>query len=224
MAFLESAVVVYLRELYYPGGFDFPMKLISNTIALTEILREFATIIMLITIAILVGRTTLEKFAFFIYSFAVWDIFYYIFLKFLIDWPLSLFTWDILFLIPFTWVGPVIAPVINSFTMITLAFFIIYFVEKYGKAKINAIQWLLLIIGSLITISAYTEDYLHFMMQFFSFADLFKTSESKNVLIKACQYVPQYFNWVLFSIGGICHFSAIILFYLNNKKANYLEL
>ena len=83
MGLLEGAVVVYLRELYYPEGFGFPLKLMSNQVALTELFREAATLIMLMSIGALAGRTRIERFAFFIYSFAVWDIFYYVFLKLL---------------------------------------------------------------------------------------------------------------------------------------------
>lgn len=220
MGFLESAVVIYLRELYYPGGFDFPLKMISKTVALTELLREAATVVMLLCIAILSGRKAVEKFAFFIYSFAIWDIFYYVFLKALIDWPASFITWDILFLIPFTWVGPVIAPIINSVTMIILALIIIYFVEKKGNAKINSLSWILLIVGSVITIAAYTEEYVGYMTQYFSVTDLFKYSESKNVLEKACQFIPQHFKWIIFMIGEISHITAIVLIFTKNNKTS----
>ena len=116
MGFLESAVVQYLREISYPGGFEFPLVPIDNRLAVTEVIRESATIMMLIAVSCLSGRTLSERFAWFLYCFAVWDIFYYIFLKFLIGWPASFMTWDVLFLIPAPWVGPVIAPVIVSST------------------------------------------------------------------------------------------------------------
>ena len=118
MGFLETAVVIYMRDLLYPDGFSFPLVPIPADLALTEILREAATLIMLLTIAILNAKTFSERFAWFIYAFAIWDIFYYIFLKIMILWPESLMTWDILFLIPTTWTGPVISPVIVSFSMI----------------------------------------------------------------------------------------------------------
>src|SRR5690348_14185303 len=100
MGFMESAVVIYLRKILYPGGFQFPLMPISNDLAMVEIFREAATMIMLVGIGILAGRSVKEKFAIFIFCFAVWDIFYYVFLKIFLDWPQSLMTWDILFLIP----------------------------------------------------------------------------------------------------------------------------
>ena len=68
MGFLESAVVIYLREIYYPGGFAFPLKLIGGTLALTEILREAATMIMLLMVASIASRRAIERFAWFIYA------------------------------------------------------------------------------------------------------------------------------------------------------------
>ncbi len=127
MAYMESAIVVYLRALYYPEGFAFPLKIIGKDIIITEFFREIATVIMIIGAGIMAGRKNIEKFAFFIYSFAVWDIFYYVFLKVLLNWPASFLTDDILFLIPSPWVGPVIAPIINSLTMILLGGCIVYF-------------------------------------------------------------------------------------------------
>ena len=79
MGFLETAVVIYLRRIYYPDGFKFPLVEIENGILSVEILREVATIIMLFAIGFLAGKTKLQRFAFFIYSFAIWDIFYYVF-------------------------------------------------------------------------------------------------------------------------------------------------
>ena len=117
MALVESAVVVYLRELHYPEGFRFPLKLIIDKTVIVELYREIATVIMLLSIGALVGKIFWERFAYFLIAFGVWDIFYYIWLKVFIDWPASLFEWDILFLIPFPWIGPVIAPVSIAFLM-----------------------------------------------------------------------------------------------------------
>src|SRR5690349_12153523 len=87
LVFLESAVVIYLRRLYYPQGFAFPLVPIPPDIGMIEFLREAATMIMLLGIAVIGGRNTAQRFALFIYSFAVWDIFYYVFLKIFDHWP-----------------------------------------------------------------------------------------------------------------------------------------
>src|ERR1043165_7307459 len=136
MGFLESSVVIYLRALFYPHGFEFPLVLMPNYMAAVELLREAATIIMLASIGIIAGRNTAQRFAFFVYSFAVWDIFYYLFLKLTLGWPPALLTWDILFLIPMLWVGPGITPCIVSLTMILLTLIIIFAAEKENHITI----------------------------------------------------------------------------------------
>src|ERR1700728_4235989 len=87
MGFMEAAVVVYLREIYYANGFRFPLTPVQPSIGMTEFLREAATIIMLLAIGILTGKNTSQKFGIFIFCFGVWDIFYYVFLKALVGWP-----------------------------------------------------------------------------------------------------------------------------------------
>jgi hypothetical protein len=215
--FVECAVVVYLRELYYPGGFNFPLKLIGNNVAVTELLREAATMVMLITVALLASRKAIVRFAWFIYAFAFWDIFYYVFLYLLLGWPHSLLTWDILFLIPVTWTGPVIAPVINSLTMILLAVVIIRRDQKEIKANLNLTEWLLIITGSLATIFVYTQDYMAFMLRQFTLGDILKNQNSREILDYSLQYVPVSFNWPLFILCELLFLAATGL-YLRRKK------
>jgi hypothetical protein len=120
MGVLEAIVVIYLRELYYPGGFKFPVVLVSTRIAVTEIAREAATLAMLLAVAVLAGRGAFDRFAVFAYLFGIWDIIYYIFLHLFLGWPSSLLEWDVLFLIPLPWLAPVIYPVIVSVGLITM--------------------------------------------------------------------------------------------------------
>ena len=112
--YMENAVVVYLREIYYPDGFAFPLTLIAGRILWTEIGREAATLLILAATVMLVYRRFQSRLAAFAVLFGVWDIFYYLFLKLLLGWPESLRTWDILFLIPAPWLGPVWAPLLVS--------------------------------------------------------------------------------------------------------------
>lgn len=206
MGYLESAVVVYMRELMYPGGFDFPLAPFEPHIALTEIFRETATLIMLLLVGFLAGRTPTERFGVFLFCFAVWDIFYYIFLYLLIGWPESLLTWDILFLLPTTWVGPVIAPVIISLIMIMFALLISRKVSRFGKAIIGRVNWLLLSLGSLLLIFGFCLDYSKYVLKHYSFGDLFTLSESALTRL-ATHYIPVNFNWPIFLAG-----TALILF------------
>jgi len=218
MGYLESAVVVYLRRIYYPEGFDFPLKAIEPGIGLTEILREAATLIMLAGAGILTGRTRTEKFGFFIFCFAVWDIFYYLFLKLLLGWPESSLTWDILFLIPVTWVGPVIGPVINSLTMIALALLISHFTDRSISTRISVHEWLLLIAGSLAMILAYTWDYMKFMLGKYEVSDFFSLTRHKEMLDTATGYVPSGFPWWLYVMGELLLLAAMVLFAKRNVR------
>ena len=109
--FLEGAVVVYLRAIYYPDGFGFPLLLLADRIALVELGRELATLLMLLGVAGLAARRPWGRFGAFAVAFGVWDIVYYLALKMMLGWPASLATWDVLFLIPGIWTGPVWAAV-----------------------------------------------------------------------------------------------------------------
>ena len=218
MGYLECAVVIYLRKIYYPEGFDFPLKTIETDIGIVEIIREAATLVMLVGAGLLAGRTKTERFGFFLYSFAIWDIFYYLFLKLLIGWPDSLLTWDILFLIPVTWVGPVVAPVINSLTMIAMALLICYFTDKNLSTRIKRPEWVLLIFGSLIMILSYTVDYINFMLKESDLSDFNDPSRHSGMIEKATGYIPQAFPWWIFIWGQILVIAALILFNFRNKR------
>jgi len=218
MAFLETSVVVYLRKLYYPEGFFFPMKMMDKDIAIVEVFRELATVIMLLGAGFIAGRNKTEKFGLFLYSFAVWDIFYYVFLKVVLNWPESLLTWDILFLIPTTWVGPVIAPVIVSLVMIAFALLISRCTSKSIESKINPLEWTLLIVGSIVLIIGFVFDYVKYMLTYFSFAEIFSLSNTSKLMEKALLYIPISFPWWIFIIGLAIIVSGISIFYARNRK------
>jgi hypothetical protein len=121
MAFLESAVVVYLqRALGMKTGVLFPLQDPGavGEFAAIEVGREAATLVMLATVGWLAGRSWLERLAWTAVAFGVWDILYYGWLWVFIGWPPSLDTWDLLFLIPVPWTGPVWSPVVVSVALI----------------------------------------------------------------------------------------------------------
>lgn len=217
MGFLETSVVVYLRELYYPNGFQFPLTVIPNKIAVVEFWRELATIIMLLGAGIIAGKTKLTRFAYFLIAFAIWDIFYYVFLYVLLAWPESVFTWDILFLIPFPWTGPVIAPCIVAFGMIILGYLIIYFSEENSKTRINSKQWFLLIGGVIIIITSFMWDYFSVVSKG-SGRSIWNLFSESNLFEEMTTYVPQQFNWAIFSIGICLSFTGMFLCYTNWKN------
>ncbi len=131
--YVEAAVVFYLRKIiHFHSNYDLtkyhvilnlkfitfvdPIQalLINSKTNEVEVVREAATIVMLFCLAILVGKNKLQKLAVFMIGFATWDLAYYLFLKILDNWPRSLFTKDVFFLIPVTWIGPVLTPLIIS--------------------------------------------------------------------------------------------------------------
>jgi hypothetical protein len=110
MGILESIVVVYLRRLYYPDGFGFPLAPMDPSVLHCEVIREAMTLIMLVAVAWIAAPTLWGRLIGFLVAFGVWDLSYYAGLKVFLDWPAGLLTPDILFLIPKVWVGPVLAP------------------------------------------------------------------------------------------------------------------
>lgn len=196
MGYLESVVVVYLRELYYPGGFAFPLKDMPYRMAMLEFGREAATIIMLLMVAVIAGRGLWARFAHFIFIFGIWDISYYVWLKVAINWPGGFLDSDILFLIPVPWVGPVIAPVLISTLMIISGLYI----SRLGHSGINfrpGIRgWILTLVGISIILYTFMRD-------------------GRSILYGA---IPRPFPYWLYALGlGICilGFAAA---YLKSKK------
>lgn len=216
MGYVECAVVVYLREIHYPDGFRFPLMPVSPEVMFTELIREAATLLMLAAFALLAKRRSVERLAAFIYGFAVWDICYYLFLKLMIGWPQSWLTWDILFLIPVTWVGPVLAPVINSVTMIIMAWLTMGMAVHYRNPG-----WpvsFMILAGVVITLIAYTEEYTRFMLQEFRLAELFSATRYREASEHAATFIPRHFRWDLFLLGEAFFVSALVILYRRNKK------
>ena len=113
MAFVEAAVVVYLRTLL-PGAQMTVTVPLPPSVYGVEVMRETATIVMLLAVAYLSFERWALRAVTFIWIFSIWDLFYYVFLKALLGWPASLATKDVLFLIPVPWVAPVWFPLAVS--------------------------------------------------------------------------------------------------------------
>ncbi|MFZ1687834.1 MAG: hypothetical protein WAU70_10455 [Flavobacteriales bacterium] len=160
MAYLESAVVVYLRALFFPEGFTFPMPVMDRSIVITEVGRELATMIMLVAPAMLLARSSAERFAWFLFAFGVWDIFYYVWLKVLLGWPGSILAMDILFLVPVPWVGPVIAPCVVSLGFIALAVTILFGAHKQGSFSVVWYERVLLCMGAVTVLWSFMGDHI----------------------------------------------------------------
>ena len=201
MAFAESAVVAYLRAIYYPEGFTLPLKPVFDTLIIVEVFREIATILMLIAVAAIAGKKLWERLSYFLLCFAIWDIFYYIWLKVLLNWPSTLLDWDILFLIPLPWIAPVIAPVSVSVLMIVFSLKIIQLLHKGYEFKTALIPRLLTLAGTGIILFSFVRD----------------TGATLH------QQLPQPYMYGLLLMGELLYVLAFMISYLksiNPKNAN----
>lgn len=209
MGFLEAIVVVYVRELYYPEGFTFPLKALPANLVTIELIRELCTFLMLGSVAWLSGKTLLRRLSAFLFTFGVWDIIYYAALKLFLDWPESLLTWDILFLIPITWVGPVLAPIICSVVMIFMA---MLFERFHLRKKLNKIKWtelLFMIAGVGIIYFTFTYDFGMLILKGGYISNFFSIPENQVFLRALTTYVPTHFLWEVFALGILLIFIGI---------------
>lgn len=196
--YLEAAVVSYLRALhepvrqqFYPGRPPaelFPLLTLDQTRAAApeqirvvgvEVGREAATLVMLAALALAVSENAGQWAAAFSIAFGTWDLAFYAGLKLLLDWPASLFTWDVLFLIPVPWAAPVLAPALVSAAMIAAGFWHFRREAAGEPVRLTPRQWAGLVLGALILILSFTLD-------------------SRNLLAGGR---PHAFAWGLFSLG-----------------------
>lgn len=220
MGFFEAAVVVYLRQLYYPEGFSFPLKIMALEELSIEYLREFSTLVMLFSLAIIAGRNFYERFAYFLLCFGIWDIFYYVWLKVLLNWPQSLLTWDILFLIPVIWAGPVLAPVMCALTMVVIGSSILSFQQKGYRVRITLLEWLLLILGACIILITFLWEYSTIIIQGGYLSRIATLATDPHFRQIIAGHIPASFNWYLFMIGEGFIISCPVLFCWRTRKSH----
>jgi hypothetical protein len=180
MAFVEAAVVVYLRQILSPGdpAVSTPATAVS-VIPVVEAFREAATIVMLLAVGVLAGGDTWERFLWFSCAFGIWDIFYYVWLRVLIGWPVSALSWDVLFLIPVPWTAPVLAPVIISLGLVLGSLWLLRMKGKGAVLRFAARLWALAICGGGIVLFSFMLDYR----------------------LALAGREPPAFHWVIFSTG-----------------------
>jgi hypothetical protein len=126
---------------------------------LIEIGREAATLVMLLGVAMLAGRERWERFPAFCVSFGVWDSFYSVWLWLLLGWPPSLFTWDVLFLIPVPWTGPVVAPVIVSVLLVAGGLVLWRKGARGEPVRVPIPLGILALIGALLVLGSFVLDF-----------------------------------------------------------------
>ena len=196
--YIEAAIVIYLRKIYYPDGFSFPVVLADTDIAVVEVLRELMTLIIIWAVAELTFWSFNKKLAGYMIIFGIWDIFYYIFLKIFLDWPESYLTWDILFLIPLPWVGPVLAPVLVSLSLIYTGIIILVEMDRGYRFQFDKKFWIIEIIAGIIIIISFIIP----------------------GIVVLNQMVPESFPWGIFLAGFF--FGLAVFHYYLMKDSNVL--
>jgi hypothetical protein len=186
MAWVEAAVVVYLRRLYYPDDqlTLLPMRTWRTPDLLVELAREAATIVMILAVALLAvpGRT--RRVAAFLYLFGIWDLGYYLWLKLALGWPVSWADWDILFLIPWAWLAPWFTPAVAALLFALWGGGVLM---AEAETVVPRRAWLLAIGGLTLMLGSFLEPALPL---------LGRSAEA------ASQFVPSRFLWALYLPGA----------------------
>ncbi len=158
MAYLEAAVVVYLRRLYGITDLMASIPPFAPQISVIEVGREIATLVMLLAVGLLSGKKLQSKIGFAVYAFGLWDIMYYAWLAVFIGWPKSLLDWDLLFLVPLPWWGPVITPVMIAGLMVLCGSRLAALEDEEQMIHPTKAEMLLLVFGICIILYVFMAD------------------------------------------------------------------
>lgn len=184
MAWVESACVYYLRVLtdrIVPYQADpLPME---GLLGHVELVREASTMVILLMVGVLAARTWQRRIAYALVAFGTWDIFYYVFLRVMTDWPTSPFDWDVLFLLPLPWWGPVLAPVSIALLMIVWGTLATQWSASTAATAFTRAAWTVCALGTALALYVFMADAIHSMPH--------GIEATRSVL-------PTSFNWSLF--------------------------
>ncbi len=203
MAYLEAAIVVYLRRLFGISDLILQVPPFNKQIAVIELGRELATLIMLLAIGWIAGHNIQSRLSYTLITFGVWDIFYYLWLNVFIGWPISFLDPDLLFLIPLPWWGPVLSPVLISILMITGGVAVLK--ENVNKASVHfpLSFWIPLILGILLMLYSFMADAIQILP-----ASVAALNNLK----------PSQFNWPVYLIGWGLAFISVLQIMIRQKK------
>ena len=196
MAWVEAASVFYIRALVDridPYQADpLPLEMMNGALGNVELWREWSTLVMIATLGLLAGHTWRRCAGYAALAFGAWDIFYYVFLRLISGWPRTLLDWDILFLLPLPWWGPVLAPMSIALVMIlwgTLA-------TQSGDATTDARwTWALGWFGVVLALVVFTIDAWRAL------------PDGRDAVL---QVLPMTFNWPLFWVALLLMASPVL--------------
>ena len=215
--YVEAAVVVYLRAICdpireaalgtKPDDELFPLLTLRQLEAAgpqytrlfwAELGRELATILTLAAVALAIAHNFRQWLAALVIAFGVWDIFYYVWLKLLIGWPESLGTWDILFLLPVPWVGPVLSPVLVAVAMIAAGVAVLWRESAGRPVRFAWFHYVAIVVAALILVAAFCCDFPN-------------TSAGGW---------PKAFNWPLFALGLVIALAGFAHAFFGSQRRN----
>jgi hypothetical protein len=187
MAWVEAASVYYLRVMVdrlepYQAN-PLPMQGVLEQV---ELVREAATLLMLLTIGALAGWTWRTRLGYTAIAFGVWDLLYYVFLRMICGWPTSLFDWDVLFLLPLPWWGPVLAPVCIALLLIVWGTLVSHGAVQIPASSVASTWWHLNWLGVALALYVFMADSLRVLHE--------GLDVTRAVL-------PQAFNWSGFVVA-----------------------
>jgi hypothetical protein len=186
MAYVEAAAVVYLRRVYGIGDLLRDVVPYDARLAAIELGRETATLVMILAVGFVAGRSVQSRLGFACVVFGTWDIVYYAWLRVMLGWPDSLLAPDLLFLIPLPWWGPVLAPVLVALLSIAGGARAVLHDDRGEVMRANPLTWAGLLAGALAILYAFMADAL---------GALPAGAETLSRLR------PTRFNWALFLAG-----------------------
>lgn len=161
--YIEAAVVIYLRSvLGLESSGLFPISGASlgpeSLLMTVEVQREAATLVLMAVPAFLASHRNVYRILSFLLIFGVWDLSYYGFLWLQLGWPVSLFSYDILFLIPTLWISPVLCPILISLSMVGYATLLMPFARRRRMPVPSWIHWLLIASGTALVLFSFIEN------------------------------------------------------------------
>jgi hypothetical protein len=160
MALLEAVVVAYIRRLLY---------ITEDQVSLgpyvrMEVCREVATVVMLVAVGWLAGRARLDRWAYGLFAFGLWDVFYYLWLRVLLGWPETLLDWDVLFLIPLRWWGPVLSPALIAALICVVAVLAVARMERGERPGVTPARVGTVALGALLALYVFMSDSVHALL------------------------------------------------------------
>lgn len=154
---VEAAIVTVYRTQFDPAA-RFPLLALPSALAGLERVREASTLLLLGGVACAACRPAAARAAAFFFLFGLWDIAYYISLRATLGWPQGPNDWDLLFLLPVPWLGPVAAPLLLSCVLIVVGVVVLRHEERRGPFRVHPLHVLAAIVAGLLCTWSFVEN------------------------------------------------------------------